>query len=658
MHLLRAALAVLLFCLIGSCGGGGGSGSSGGGGGGGGGGNTPPVTGNGDAPPTGPGDTQAYYPLSNSNAWNYNYTTTDPQAVTPSGILGTQVTETEPVLGLNAAVLYRYDPTSPVPVSHSYYNVGPGGVTYLGNDVAGDTLTPQLVPYVQQLFPVTLGTVSTVKGTNLPDGTDSAGHPVTLDLTQTIANAAFETVEVPSGTYKNALRQTTNITTTATDNGQTGQASGVENTWYVPGLGPVKDTTSVTGSGRTTTTDAEMRFADVNATAYGFAPEQQLALTTLAPAAPVITSDGSNFLIVAQQFTGVGTVSPMSNFVGTIENPYQSTNAIINITAPGPATASGNPLYAVAGFDGTYYLVVYESDNSATSQPRSLNAVAITTKGTIVAGPNVLASAGVGTGGVNGPHPEALAFDGTHFLLVFQGTSGALQGLLITAGSAQALGTPFALGGTSLPVQPAPALAFGGTNYLLAYFDSDAAGDTGIFAQRISSAGVVLDATPVQVMTEAHQLAGQNSAPALTFDGSNFLLTYLDFRAVNPAGATVSATRISPALTVLDGSAAVPGIQVTHTANAAAVSVVFMEGEHWIVWASPDTTAPLSASRVTPGGAVAAGWSDGFVLAAQGTGAGTPVLAASGSGGYLTYVAAPGPIPSTLMGLRIYPSGP
>jgi hypothetical protein len=657
MRMLRAAPVLLMFCLVSACGGGG-SGSTGGGGGGGGGGNTPPVTGNGTAPPSGPGDTQAYYPLANTNAWDYNYTTTDPQAVTPSGILGTQVTGTKTLMGLNAAILYRYDPTSPSPVSESYYNVGPGGVTYLGNDVASDTLTPQLVPYVQQLFPVTLGTVSTVKGTNLPDGTDSGGHPITLDLTQTIANAAFETVEVPAGTYKNALRQTTTITTTATDNGQTVPVNGLETTWYVAGVGPVKDTTSVTGGGQTITTDAEMRFADVNATAYGFAPEQQLALSTLAPAAPVITSDGSNFLIVAQQFTGAGTASPMSNFVGTIVSPYQSTVATFNLTAPAPVTTSGNPLFAVAGFDGSNYLVVYESDPAVASQPRTLNAVAISPAGAVVAGPNLLANVGVETGGVYGPHPEALAFDGTHFLLLFQGTSSALQGLFVTAGSAQAVGTPFALGGTSLPIQPAPALAFGGGNYLLAYFDSDSLGNTGIFAQRVSAAGVVLDATPLQVMAENFHLAGENSAPALSYDGSNFLLTYLDFRGANPGVATVSAARIAPGLTLLDGTADAPGIQVTHAANAAALAVVFMEREHWIVWASPDTTAPLSASRVTPGGAVAAGWTEGFVLAAQGTGAGTPGLAASASGGYLTYVAAPGPIPSSLMGLRIYPSGP
>ena len=75
-----------------------------------------------------------------------------------------------------------------------YYGISQGGITYLGNNDAEDTITPQLLPYVQLLFPVNLGTMSTVTGTNLPFGTDGSGNPVTLNVTQRIQNTAFEPI--------------------------------------------------------------------------------------------------------------------------------------------------------------------------------------------------------------------------------------------------------------------------------------------------------------------------------------------------------------------------------------------------------------------------------------------------------------------------------
>jgi len=49
-------------------------------------------------------------------------------------------------------------------------------------------------------------------GENLPFGTDANHNPVTLNLTQTITNSAMETVDVPAGTFTNALKQVTTIT--------------------------------------------------------------------------------------------------------------------------------------------------------------------------------------------------------------------------------------------------------------------------------------------------------------------------------------------------------------------------------------------------------------------------------------------------------------
>jgi hypothetical protein len=77
-----------------------------------------------------------------------------------------------------------------------------------------------IAPYVELLFPVQIESVFSLSGTNLPFGKDKSGNSITLNLTQTIANVAIESVDVPAGTMADAMHQTTKIAGTAFDGGQ------------------------------------------------------------------------------------------------------------------------------------------------------------------------------------------------------------------------------------------------------------------------------------------------------------------------------------------------------------------------------------------------------------------------------------------------------
>src|SRR5438309_498261 len=93
-----------------------------------------------------------------------------------------------------------------------------------------------------------------------------------LDLTQTISNAAMETVDVPAGTFANALKQVTTINATVHDGTQSAPVTGSDTAWYAPGAGEIKDQSTASGGGTTINTSMELRGYTLNGTLHGIAP--------------------------------------------------------------------------------------------------------------------------------------------------------------------------------------------------------------------------------------------------------------------------------------------------------------------------------------------------------------------------------------------------
>jgi hypothetical protein len=657
---LRGPLIATLILSVAACGGGGSSGGGGSGA------TGPSVTGNGLAPSSGPGDASLSFPAAQGDKWSFDYATNDPNAVSTSGIVGVAVNGTRSVQGVTGTVFTRSDPTNSHGGYDQYFYVNGGGVTLLGNSDPTDTITPLIAPYVELLFPVQLGPVSTVMGANLPFGKDSGGNAITLNLTQTITNAAIESVDVPAGPFPNAMRQTTSVSATAFDNGHsTPTVSGTQTIWLVAGAGEVREQSSVTGTAAPVTSTSELRNYVVNGVQHGLGAAADLIPSLVAgcgpnqTARPAIATDHTNFLVVAHKCNTSGG-APQVQWVGTVVGPDGSVKASVNLSpAVTPAAGVMIGLHAVVAFDGTNYLVVHEDDNNPTPGIAALDAQLVAPSGALVGSPTVVGQAAYNTNRLS--EAEALAFDGSRYLLVYVDNTAVirppqLSGLYISPATGQPAGVPFPISNTNDYDHAEPALAFDGTNYLLVWVESGSS-PPGLSAVRVSKLGTVLDAQPLLIMNNTGGASGYDLEPTVSFDGTNYLVAYKDIR--GGGGPKIAAARVSIAGALLDGSATVPGIAVTTTAAATIgrLRSAFYEGAHWLVWDAGSSTV-LNASRVSTAGTVPAAWPNGFVLTApeQSTES-WPAIAASAGGALVGWVdgvaSAAGPI--TLRAMPIFP---
>ena len=586
-------VALLLPLLLAACGGGGGGGgvqpTP-----------TPSITGSVFAPTSGPGDSQLYFPIGAGDQWFYNATTNDPNASAPTGFSVVSVNGSHTVKNVSATVVTTASPIGTTTgTMDNYYYASPGGITNLGNNDSTDKTTPLIIPYPQLLFPVNTGQVASIVGTNLSLGNDTQGNPITGNLNYTIANTDFESVTVPAGIFPNALKQVTSTSVNGTDSltHQTVTVTGTDTIWLVPGIGTVKEVT-VINSSPSVTTENDLRGYVVNGTGHGLGVPVTIASGTAISSipggfssAPAIATDGVNFLVAVPQFAGAGAGQTLT-WMGYVVEPSGIVLRSFNLTAAFPAPMGGSTQMAALGYDGTNYLFVYASPNVAPS----LMAESVSPTGTMLAGPNTIP-------GAAGSSP-ALAFNGTNYLLVFVGSNAVTQtdqvfAQALSPSSAQAIGSgPVPLvanSGTTGQYQSGIAIASDCANFLAVWDGCSGGGECGIDASRVDSTGTVLDSTAIAIVNAPVTPTGASAdAPAVAFDGQNYLVAYVDYRPQGSSGnSNISATRISPAGTLLDGTAAAAGIAITTTPgnNSSPVSVASTGGESWVTWSSGSVSA-------------------------------------------------------------------
>jgi len=659
-----SALAVA--ALLASCGGGGGGGDGSNGG-------TPPpppptVTGNVFAPTTGPGDTENYFPSSTGNKWFMTFASAETGGAGTSGISTTSVTGTKTVLGVSAKVLLQEDSTGGTGSLENYYAISAGGITFVGDNDTEDDITPQLVPWAQLLFPVNLGTVSSLSASNLPLGTDATGNPITVNLTQRIENVSFEPLNVPAGAFPRALKQVTTLSGTVriAKLNLSVSLSGDQTRWLVPGVGVIGETTRATLDTDTSTSTAWLRGYVLEGVQHGYALPFLVA-DGLSPASgdpnppigqPVVGTDGARFLVVTRRITGV---SPDYNGAWQA-SVTQADGTVLSTAALEPARPVADPgaaVMAAIAFDGSNYLVVFERDNNfaATGNHPSLMAVRVSPTGTLVG-----AAAQVAPPGSNSP---ALAFDGARYLLVFSRSGGyegygQLYGAFISPADGQVAGPG------EFPITPAagyqwrPALAYGGTSYLVVWDQTDFNGQQpGVMATRITPVGDVLDPAGFAVYAATACCLGYR--PTIAFDGDNYLVAWQDYRQLQDNLHTdIYASRVTRTGQLLDGPG---GFPVTTAAENIEVNprMVFFDGNFLVAWISSPAIgvyAGLNGARISPSGTVISPGDSGVLLTAGGYEF-HPSLSANASSAMLTWL---NPRSATNVnsagGLAIHPFGP
>lgn len=153
------------------------------------------------------------------------------------------VTGTRDLKGMSVIVFHDTNPGNHGP-SDSFYRRDAAGIVYHGSD-PGTPLEKQLIPYQIVTFPITIG--STIQQFNKKDldfgaDMDRDGVNEKADATGTSTIAGVESITVPAGTFKDAVKIEARMTMTIHLSGTKRTATGIDvmTAWFAKGVGLLK----------------------------------------------------------------------------------------------------------------------------------------------------------------------------------------------------------------------------------------------------------------------------------------------------------------------------------------------------------------------------------------------------------------------------------
>ena len=141
-----------------------------------------------------------------------------------------------------------------------------------------------------------------------------------------------------------------------------------------------------------------------------------------------------------------------------------------------------------------------------------------------------------------------------------------------------------------------PAVAWNGTNYLVAWSD-DNSGNLDLFGARVDPSGTVLDPTGINVSSAS----GDQDVPAVASNGTDFLVVWNDTRSGSTSD--VYGSRVSGAGSVLNAA----GLLVSAASGDQSFPAVAWNGTSYVVaWQDgrSGTSLDVYATRVSSGGVV------------------------------------------------------
>jgi PASTA domain-containing protein len=277
--------------------------------------------------------------------------------------------------------------------------------------------------------------------------------------------------------------------------------------------------------------------------------------------APKLASDGTEYL--------VAWMNDPTGSAWEVEGARVACDGSVLDSSPiTVSAAASSPLTPAVGFGDSTFMVAWADQGSA----GGAYAARVSTAG-LVLDPNGIPISTSGAG-----HPS-IAFDGANYLVGWERSGASSSRLDLYAARVDTSGGVLDLEGRPIDRlapsdQDKPVMAFDGTNYLAVWQDYRA-GNSDIYAGRITQQGELLDGTGIPVAVGA----GDELDAAVTFDGENYVVVW----EVDLLGQRdVFGARLSPSGALLDPS----GIPISTRAGDEATPTVASDGSTSIViWA-------------------------------------------------------------------------
>jgi hypothetical protein len=323
-----------------------------------------------------------------------------------------------------------------------------------------------------------------------------------------------------------------------------------------------------------------------------------IPITTVAgaQAGPAVAFNGTDFLVVWADQRGGGDFE-------TYGARVSDSGTVLDANGIPVSTFGGGELFPKVAANGTNFLVVWEDHRNEGAGFIDIYACRVSGSGSI------LDRAGFPVGTASGDRfTPTVAAGLTDYLVVWQdsrnlSTSGEdIFGARVTTGGAVTDPTGFAIS-TGNGDQFTPALSFNGSQYLVVWADQRdlSVSDSDIYGTLVSTGAVV--AAPTGMIISSGSSDEQH--PAVASNGANYLVVWQDYRNSPVSGTDIYGVRVSTTGQVLDLSA----IAVCSAGGDQIVPAVTAAGSGYlVVWEdyrnAGTTGADVYGARVSGAGVV------------------------------------------------------